>query len=94
MRFWRLDGHVGGQAEQPMPRDVVAVLAPIGEGDPTPPHWSVALTVSNVDATARRASELGGTVLLAPSDTPGFRSAVIADPQGGVVAVTAPAKTA
>jgi len=50
--------------------------------------------VSNVDATARRASELGGTVLLAPTDTPGFRSAVIADPQGGVVAVTAPAKTA
>jgi len=94
MRFWRLDGHVGGQAEQPMPRDVVAVLAPIGEGDPTPPHWSVALTVSNVDATARRASELGGTVLLAPTDTPGFRSAVIADPQGGVVALTAPAKTA
>lgn len=94
MRFWRLDGHVGGQAEQPMPRDVVAVLAPIGEGDPTPPHWSVALTVRNVDATARRASELGGTVLLAPTDTPGFRTAVIADPQGGVVAVTAPAKTA
>ncbi len=36
----------------------------------------------------------GGTVLLAPTDTPGFRSAVIADPQGGVIAVTAPAKTA
>lgn len=92
--FWRLDGHVGGEADQPMPRDVVAVLAPIDDGDPTPPHWSVALTVSDVDATSRHASELGGAVLLAPTDSPGFRSAVIADPQGGVVAVTAPAGTA
>jgi predicted enzyme related to lactoylglutathione lyase len=90
MAFWRLDGHVGGKPEQPMPRDVVAVLAPIGEGDPTPPHWSVAISVENVDATASSASALGGTVLLAPMDTPGFRSAVLADPQGGVVAITSP----
>lgn len=90
MAFWRLDGHVGGEADQPMPRDVVAVLAPIGDGDPTPPHWSVAITVGDVDATASSASELGGAVLLAPTDTPGFRSAVVADPQGGVVAVTSP----
>ncbi|MDQ3648226.1 MAG: hypothetical protein M3433_06530 [Actinomycetota bacterium] len=94
MAFWRLNGHVGGKADQPMPRDVVAVLAPIGDGDPTPPHWSVALTVGDVDATAHQAAELGGAVLLAPTDTPGFRSAVIGDPQGGVVAVTAPATTA
>jgi len=94
MGFWRLDGYVGGEAEQAMPRDVVAVLAPIGDGDSTPPHWSVAVAVVNVDATARQASELGGAVLLAPVDTPGFRSAVIADPQGGVVAVTAPSMTA
>lgn len=94
MALWRLDGHVGGEADQPMPRDVVAVLAPIDDGDPTPPHWSVALTVSDVDATSRHAYELGGTVLLVPTDSPGFRSAVIADPQGGVVAVTAPATTA
>ncbi|HEY5431442.1 MAG TPA: VOC family protein [Solirubrobacteraceae bacterium] len=89
MAFWRLDGHVGGEAAQPMPRDVVAVLAPIGDGDPTPPHWSVALSVDDVDVTTRHVCELGGAVLLAPTDTPGFRSAVMADPQGGVVAVTA-----
>jgi predicted enzyme related to lactoylglutathione lyase len=87
--YWRLHGHVGGKPGQSMPRDVVGVLAPI-EGDaPTPPHWSVALLVADADATAHRAAELGGTVLLAPTDTPGFRSAVIVDPQGGVVAVTA-----
>ena len=90
MAFWRLDGHVGGQPDQPMPRDVVAVLAPIDDGDPTPPHWSVAITVDDVDATARSASKLGGTVLLASIDTPGFRTALVADPQGGVVAITSP----
>lgn len=90
MAFWRLHGHVGGESEQPMPRDVVAVLAPIGDGDLTPPHWSVAITVDDVDETASSASELGGTVLLAPMETPGFRSAVVADPQGGVVAITSP----
>lgn len=86
--FWRLAGHVGGVDGQAMPRDVVAVLAPIGPGEPTPPHWSVAIRVADVDATARRAAELGGTVLMPPTDTPGFRSAVVADPQGGVVALT------
>ncbi len=87
--FWRLDGHVGGAPGQPMPRDVVAVLAPIGPGDPTPPHWSVAIRVADVDASAASAEHLGGSVLMPPTDTPGFRSAVIADPQGGVVALTA-----
>lgn len=86
--FWRLDGHVGGVEGQPMPRDVVAVLAPIGPGDPTPPHWSVAIRVADVDATTRRAAEVGGTVLMPPTDTPGFRSVAIADPHGGVIALT------
>ena len=94
MGFWRLDGYVGGQTEQPMPRDVVAVLAPIGAGDPSPPHWSVAVSVVDVDATALQGSTLGGSVLLGPVDTPGFRSAVIADPQGGFVAIIEPSMTA
>lgn len=94
MGFWRLDGYVGGQTEQPMPRDVVAVLAPIGAGDPSPPHWSVAVSVVDVDATALQGSTLGGSVLLGPVDTPGFRSAVVADPQGGFVAIIEPSMTA
>jgi predicted enzyme related to lactoylglutathione lyase len=31
LAYWRLPGHVGGQANQGMPRDVVAVAAAIGE---------------------------------------------------------------
>ncbi|WP_026909425.1 VOC family protein [Patulibacter minatonensis] len=81
MAFWR--AHPEGE--------VLGVLAPIGPGDPTPPHWSVCFRVADVDALAVRAVGLGGTVLMGPVDTPGFRSAVLADPQGGVIAVTCPA---
>ncbi|MDR6507287.1 hypothetical protein [Arthrobacter oryzae] len=40
---------------------------------------------------AGHAVALGGTILMAPMDTPGFRSAVIGDPQGGFIAVSATA---
>lgn len=85
----RLPGYVGGMVQQPMPRDVVAVMTAIAPGSEIPPHWAVNLRVDDADATAETALSLGATVLMAPLDTPGFRSAVIADPQGGVIAVSA-----
>jgi len=88
--FWRLPGYVGGVPEQPIPRDVVAVMAPIVEPSEVPPHWAVNFRVDDVDGTAERAVALGGQLLLAPTDTPRFRNAVIADPQQGVIAVSAP----
>lgn len=62
------------------------------DGVAVPPHWSVNLAVSDADAIAEHAAVLGGTVTMAPMDTPGLRSAVIADPQGGVIAVSAAAR--
>ena len=47
-----------------------------------PAHWAVNFAVPDVDAFAEHARSLGGTVLIAPTDTRGFGSAVIADPQG------------
>ena len=88
--FWRLPGYDGGEPEQLMPRDVVGVATPTDAGG-VPPHWGVNFRVEDVDATADQAAALGGTVLMAPIDTPGFRSAVIGDPHGGVIAVSAPA---
>ncbi|WP_346959426.1 VOC family protein [uncultured Arthrobacter sp.] len=67
---------------------VVAVVTAT-DGAEVPPHWSVNFAVRDADATAERAVALGGSVLMAPTDTPGFRSAVIRDPQGAVVAVSA-----
>jgi predicted enzyme related to lactoylglutathione lyase len=61
------------------------------DGVAVPPHWSVNFAVHDADSIARHAVALGGTVLMAPMDTPGFRSAVIGDPQGGFIAVSAAA---
>lgn len=80
----RLPGYVGGEPEQPVPRDVVAVLA-TGEGAAT---WGVDFWVHDADATAALAAERGGTVLVAPHDVPMFRSAVLADPWGAAFSVS------
>jgi predicted enzyme related to lactoylglutathione lyase len=40
--LWRLPGYQGGEPGQPVPRDVVGVMAPMsGDTDAAPPHWSV-----------------------------------------------------
>jgi uncharacterized protein len=83
--LWRLPGYVGGKPEQPVPRDVVAVMT---RSDDEPAQWAVDFWVDRVDATASRATELGGKVVVAPFDTPFSRDAVLADPQGAVFYVS------
>ncbi len=63
--------------------DVVASINPIPSDQPeTPAHWSVTFAVDDADQTARKATELGGTVVVPPFDAPWVRATVIADPQG------------
>jgi predicted enzyme related to lactoylglutathione lyase len=63
--------------------DVVATLNPIGDDQPqAPPHWSVTFAVDDADATAERAAELGGRVVVPPFDAPWVRMTVIGDPGG------------
>jgi uncharacterized protein len=63
--------------------DVVASINPIPDDQPdTPPHWSVTFAVDDADATAERATELGGKVIAPPFDAPWVRMTVIGDPQG------------
>ena len=63
--------------------DVVASIGPIPDDRPeTPPHWSVIFAVDDADATAAKATELGGTVIVPPMNAPWVRVTVIADPQG------------
>jgi len=63
--------------------DVVAAINPIPADRPdTPAHWSVTFAVEDADATADKAAELGGQVVVPPFDAPWVRMAVIADPQG------------
>ncbi len=59
-----------------------------GEGEPLPPpHFMTYIAVDDVDENARRAVELGGTVIKQPSDIPNTgRFAIIADPTGAMFA--------
>jgi uncharacterized protein len=75
--------------------DVVASIIPIADDQPdTPAHWSVTFAVADADATARKAGELGGTVIVPPFDAPWstptytIRVTVIADPQGATFAAS------
>ena len=71
------DNMVGGSTPPPM------------EGVPN--HWHVYFAVDDADATAAKATELGGSVMVAPFDIPVGRIAVLTDPQGAVFSVLKPA---
>jgi uncharacterized protein len=69
--------------------DVVAAIVPMTDDQPdTPAHWGVTFATDDTDATAEKAAELGGTVIVSPFDAPwstsGYtiRVTVLADPQG------------
>ena len=85
----RLPGYDGGTDEQPVPRDVVAVMAPLGPADGRA-RWDVDFWVADAEAAAARAQELGGRVLAAPHARPPFVTAVLADPAGAAFSVSRP----
>ena len=62
--------------------DVVASLNPMTADQTDPPHWGVTFAVNDADATATRAAELGGEVMVPPFDAPWIRMTVLRDPQG------------
>lgn len=84
--LFRLPGYVGGEPEQPVSREVVAVMSHANAG--VPPHWSVDFWVDDVDAAAATATRQGGRVVSGPFATPVGRSALLADPRGAVFGVS------
>jgi predicted enzyme related to lactoylglutathione lyase len=59
-------------------------IMPLKEEEETPSHWISYLTVPDVDATVKKAEELGGKSCVPPTDIPEMgRFAVVNDPQGG-----------
>jgi predicted enzyme related to lactoylglutathione lyase len=87
VQLLRLAGYVGGTPDQPVPRDLVAVMAPLD--DPSAPsRWDVDFWVQDAEVTAGHAVELGGRVVVPPHDRPPFRSAVLADPGGAVFSIS------
>jgi uncharacterized protein len=47
-----------------------------------PSYWQIYFAVDDVDSAFRRVLDLGGTEMVAPSDFPGGRFAIVQDPQG------------
>ena len=64
-----------------------------GDNAALPAQWLLYITVADVDASVERCVELGGQVLVAAKDLPGYgRMSVIQDPAGAVAALFAPAE--
>jgi predicted enzyme related to lactoylglutathione lyase len=85
--LFRLPGYQGGEPRQPVPRDVVAVMLPVAPGT-AQSHWSVDFWIDDADLAVATATRLGGQLVASPRDTPGFRSAVLADLGGAIFSVS------
>ena len=83
--LFRLPGFVGGEPQQPVPRDVVAAMM---AGDDEPAGWAVDFWIADADAAAATAERSGGRVLAPPADAGPFRRAVLADPEGAAFSVS------
>jgi predicted enzyme related to lactoylglutathione lyase len=88
--MFRLPGFVGGEPQQPVPRDVVAAMIDTGTDGSTPAYWRPDFWVADLDGVAAKALELGGSVTEQPAEVPGvpMRSGVLADPYGATFSVT------
>ena len=87
----RRPGYVGGEPQQPVPRDVVAAVLP-ADGAAGPgagaAWWGVDFWIADAAAAAARTPGLGGSVHVAPHEVAGFRRTVLADPAGAVFSVS------
>jgi len=97
------DGQDGLFMAQTNPYDLI-VLETVGVGqseieiaavaDPTmpaemPPLWGVYFVVADTDASVAKAQELGGTVVVPPTDIEPGRFAAVSDPGGAMFNVLA-----
>ena len=84
--FTKDSKEVGGMMKPPPPQQ-----CPCG-CESCPPGWYAYITVDDVDASAAKAAELGGKVLMQPFDIPDVgRICAIADPTGTSVMLMTPA---
>ena len=89
---------MGGYSDYSMQRPtdlqtVAGICHARGVNAGLPPQWLVYITVADVDASAARCVELGGTVIAGPRGSPEQgRYCVIQDPAGAVTALYQPAR--
>lgn len=69
-------------------REVAGIMAIPKDSQGMPPSWGCYVTVDDVDARVARVQSLGGKLCVGPQDIPNIgRFAVIADPQGAMLAM-------
>lgn len=72
-------------------RDVAGMMNPTADSPGVGAYWHSYIAVSDVDECARRASTLGGKVLVPPHDVAEFgRVCAISDPTGAVAHLVQP----
>ncbi len=71
------------------PQPIGGILDMSGPGfEGIPPHWGIYFMVEDCDASAAKAAELGGKLMVPPTDIPHVgRFALIQDPQGAVFSI-------
>ncbi|MDY7108102.1 MAG: VOC family protein [Planctomycetota bacterium] len=75
--FRKGDQHVGG---------MMPMVGDCWEG--VPPHWMSYVAVDDVDASTKKAEQLGGKVCVPPTDIPNVgRFSVITDPTGATISL-------
>ena len=90
---WRADDRPMGEGMvytllQKAGRDAGALYRQGPEQQGVPPNWQLYVATESADASAARARELGGRVILEPMDVNTLgRFAVLQDPKGAVIAV-------
>ena len=73
-------------------KEVGGTTPPQMEGVPN--HWHEYFAVTDADASAAKITELGGSVMVPPFDTPIGKMAVVTDPQGAVFSLFQPSMQA
>ena len=72
-------------------KDVAALYKMGAQMQGVPPHWNTYVTVASADASAKKAKELGGKVMMEPFDVMEHgRMAIVQDPQGAVFSLWEP----
>lgn len=72
-------------------RDVAGMMNPTPDTPGKGSYWHPYIAVADIEASARRATALGGTVVVAPHEVPEFgRVCAIADPTGAIAHLVQP----
>ena len=69
-------------------KEIGGIMSTPPQASGTPPHWGIYVTVKDVDASAKKAEELGAAIIVPPTDIPEVgRFCVFRDLQGAVLSM-------